>query len=91
MKRPVSLIIFIIVIVASVLTILPALFTSDMLLAMLLTGILFLTMILAIIGFVIGLKYRSDDFKATSLNRIGTMGNICLFIIIIILLFLALF
>ena len=91
MKKPVSFTIFIIVIIAFVAALLPALFTADILLAMLLTGVLFITMILAIIGFVLGLKFNSEDAKSMSFNKIGTFGNVSVFIIITILLFVALF
>ena len=91
MKKPVSFIIFTIALIASLTLVLSALVTTDMLLAMLLSGVLFLTMILAIVGFVLGLKFKSEDAKTLSLNRIGTFGNMSLFIVIIILLFLALF
>jgi hypothetical protein len=91
MKKPVSFIIFTIALIASLTLVLSALVTTDMLLAMLLSGALFLTMILAIVGFVLGLKFKSEDTKSISLNRIGTFGNMSLFIVIIILLFLALF
>ena len=90
MKKPVSFILFIITLIAFVAILLPALFTADMLLAMLLSVVLFLDMILAIIGFYLGLKFKSDDPKSISFNKIGTFGNMCVFIVIIILLFLAL-
>jgi hypothetical protein len=90
MKKPVSFIIFTIALIASLTLVLPALFTADMLLAMLLSVVLFLDMILAIIGFYLGLKFKSDDPKSISFNKIGTFGNMCVFIVIIILLFLAL-
>ena len=90
-KKPVSYYIFIIAICMSFVLVSSALLTSDMLLAMLLTGVLFLTMILSIVGFALGLKYNSTDLKLLSYNKIGTIGNIALVIIIAVLLFLALF
>ncbi len=90
-KRPTSFTIFLFALSAFITTSVLSFLITDVLFAVVLAVIMFVTMIFTIIGFISGLKFKSDDVKAKSFNKIGATGNLVVFIIIVILLFLALF
>ena len=65
-------------------------FHADFFYAMVLAIILFIAMIFALIGFFSGLKFKSEDERLRLFNKIGLIGNLIVFVIIVILFFFAL-
>jgi hypothetical protein len=87
-KKPKSFNIFVIAMSIVAVTTLASLFIADILLAMVLAVILFIAMIFTIIGFISGLKYKGQESK--SYNKVGLIGNLVLFVTIVIMMFFAL-
>lgn len=89
-KRPTSFNIFVFAIIAFISSSLLSFLKIDVLFAVVLAVIFFITMIFTIIGFFSGLKFKGEDVKSKLYNKVGLIGNLVLFIVILSLLFLAL-
>ena len=90
MAKPTSFKIFVVALSTFIITSILSFCIIDVLFAMVLAIIMFIAMIFTIIGFSLGLKFKSDDARLKSFNKIGWIGNLVLFVIIIMLLFIAL-